>query len=184
MNMQDPVDHSLSEESKKKLSQSIKQGMAEGKYKKIYDFAKIECYNYFGDYITTYDTKEEAAKACGLSIQDVTNCLSAYKHGTKLSGKSIGKAVHGYRFRYSCSRIAPMKFNIRPLEVGRYFNFYYIDENGNQQKAFSSVKDCWKFFAEHCRDSQIIIKPILKSCESGNVSCDGENPNPSSVEIH
>ena len=183
MNMQDPVDHTLCEASRKKLSKSVRAGLAAGKYKKVYDFAKIECYDYFGDYITTYDTKEEAAKACGLSIQDVNNCLGAYKHGTKSSGKSIGKAVHGYRFRYSCSRVPPMKFDIRPLEVGRYFNFYYTDENGKQQKAFSSVKDCWEFFTKHCRDKQIIITPILKSRESGNISSNGDNPNPSSAEM-
>ena len=32
MNFQDPVDHTLGEESKKKLSESIKKGMKEGKY--------------------------------------------------------------------------------------------------------------------------------------------------------
>lgn len=170
MNMQDPVDHTLSEKSRKKLSKSVRAGRAAGKYKSMYDLAKIECYDYFGDYITTYDTKEDAAKACGLSVKDVIHCLGAYKHGTKSSGKSIGKAVHGYRFRYSCSRVPPMKFNIRPLEVGRYFSFYYTDENGNHQKAFSCVKDCWEFFTKHCRDKQIIITPILKSRESGNIS--------------
>lgn len=174
MNLQDPVSHNLSESSKKKLSKSILAGRKAGKYKNIYDFAKIECYDYFGDYITTYNTKEEAAEACGLSIQDVTNCLGAYKHGTRISGKSIGKAVHGYRFRYSCSKIPPMKFDIRPLEVGRYFNFYYTDENGKRQKAFSCVKECWEFFTKHCRDSQIIITPILKSRESGNISEESE----------
>ena len=174
MNMQDPVDHTLGEESKKKLSESIRAGIAAGRYKKKYDFAKIECYDYFGDYITTYDTKEDAAEACGLRVQDVVNCLGAYKHGTKSSGKSIGKAIHGYRFRYSCSKIPPMKFEIRPLEVGRYFNFYYTDEEGKQQKAFSSVKDCWEFFTKHCKDKQIIITPILKSRESGNTSSKNE----------
>ena len=170
MNMQDPVSHSLSKKSLEKLSKSVRAGLAEGKYKKKYDFAKIECYDYFGDYITSYDTKEEAAEACGLSVQDVSNCLAAYKHGTKASGKSIGKSVHGYRFRYSCSKIQPIKFKIRPLEVGRYFNFYYTDENGEKKIAFSSVKDCWKFFAEHCKDKQIVITPILKSREPGNIS--------------
>jgi hypothetical protein len=174
MNMQDPVNHTLCEASKEKLSKSIKAGIAEGRYKKKYDFAKIECYDYFGDYITSYDTKEEAAKACGISVHDVVNCLGAYKHGTKANGKSIGKAVHGYRFRYSCSNIPPMKFDIRPLEVGRYFNFYYTDENGKHQKAFSCVKDCWEFFTKHCRDKQIIITPILKSRESGNLSEESE----------
>lgn len=170
MNMQDPVSHALSQKSKEKLSKSVRAGLAEGKYKKKYDFAKIECYDYFGDYITSYDTKEDAAKACGLSVQDVSHCLGAYKHGTRANGKSIGKAVHGYRFRYSCSKVPPMKFKIRPLEVGRYFNFYYTDESGKQKIAFSSVKDCWKFFTEHCRDKHIIITPILKSRESGNIS--------------
>lgn len=170
MNMQDPVDHTLSEASRQKLSKSVRAGLKAGKYKKIYEFAKIECYDYFGDYITTYDSKEEAAKACGLRVEDVNNCLGAYKHGTKSSGKSIGKAVKGYRFRYSCSRIPPMKFSIRPLEVGRYFNFYYTDENGKKQKAFSCVKECWDFFTKHCRDKQIIITPVLKSRESGNIS--------------
>lgn len=170
MNLQDPVSHAFCEESLKKLSKSVRTGYAEGRYKKKYDYAKIECYDYFGEYIKSYDTKEEAAEDCGLTVRDVENCLGAYKHGTKSSGNSRGKAVHGYRFRYSCSRVPPMKFDIRPLEVGRYFNFYYIDENGKKQKAFSCVKDCWNFFAEHCRDKQITIIPVLKSRESGNTS--------------
>lgn len=182
MNLQDPISHTISEASKKKLSESIKEGRANGKYKTKYDHAKIECYDYFGEYITTYNTKEEAAQACKISIKALNNCLGAYKHGVKPNGKSIGKSINGYRFRYSCSKIIPLKFDIRPHEVGRYFNFYYIDENGEQQKAFSSVKDCWDFFTNHCKDKQITIIPVLKSRESGNIS-GGDNPNPSLTEM-
>lgn len=132
--MQDPINHTLSEESKQKLSNSIKRGLKEGKYKKKFDFAKVECYDYFGTFIKNFSSREEAAIECNITIKDVQNCLSGYKKGV---------SVKGYRFRYSCSKVPVQSFNkIRPHEVGRYFDFYYIDENGNQTKAFSSIKDC------------------------------------------
>ena len=46
MNLQDPITHELSEQSKLKLSTSIKSGRIQGKYKTKYDFCKIECYDY------------------------------------------------------------------------------------------------------------------------------------------
>lgn len=177
MNMQDPINHTLSEESKQKLSNSIKRGLKEGKYKKKFDFAKVECYDYFGTFIKNFSSREEAAIECNITVKDVQNCLSGYKKGV---------SIKGYRFRYSCSKVPVQSFNkIRPHEVGRYFDFYYIDENGNQTKAFSSIKDCWTFFTEHCMDKQIIIQPKLKSRESGNVHTDNaeDNPNPSILEI-
>ena len=177
MNLQDPISHTLSESSKQKLSKSVQKGLKEGKYKKKYDFATIECYDYFGNFIREFSSKEEAATGCNISTKDVQTCLSGYKKGT---------SVKGYRFRYSCSKVPIQSFdNIRPHEVGRYFDFYYIDENGNQVKAFSSVKDCWTFFTQHCKDKQIIIQPKLKSRESGNTRTDDAegNPNPSILEI-
>lgn len=185
MNFKDPITCELSEESKKKLSQSLKMAYDSGNRTHYFSSATIECYDYFGDYITTFSTKEEAAEACNITVQDVRNCLGAYKHGTKPNGSSIGKAVHGYRFRYSCSRIPPRKFAVNPGKVGAYFNFYYEDENGNKELAFTNVKDCWKFFTEHCRDGKITIIPILKSRESWelqNQCLDNHNGSASEME--
>lgn len=182
MNLQDPVSHTLSEESRKKLSNSIMEGKRNGRYKKKYDFAKIECYDYFGDYLCTFDTVEEAAEKCNLNVNEVKACLGAYKHGTGHKNFPRGKSTNGYRFRYSCSKVPPMKFEIREHEIGRYLDFYYVDENNQEQLAFSNVRDCWSFFAKHCKDNTIIIKPKLKSRESGKTISDG-NPNPSAVEI-
>lgn len=48
MNLQDPVTNELSDYSKKKLSDSIKQGRLKGKYKTQFDFCEVEQYDYFG----------------------------------------------------------------------------------------------------------------------------------------
>lgn len=182
MNLQNPVSHELSEESKKKLSESIKRGIELGKYVKYIQTSTIECYDYFGDYITTYSTKEEAALACDITVKDVIECLGAYKHGTKANGSSIGRAVNGYRFRYSCSRIPPMKFGIAPKRVGQIFRFYYEDESGNKEIAFSNVRECWDFFTKHCRDKKITIIPVLKSRESWELRQQSEDHNGSALE--
>lgn len=44
-NLKDPVTSQLSEQSRKKLGESVKKGRAEGKYKTKYDFSKIEQYD-------------------------------------------------------------------------------------------------------------------------------------------
>lgn len=183
MNLKDPVTYELSEESKKKLSESIRKGREMGKYVTYFQTSTIECYDYFGDYITTYSTKEEAATACNITIKDVINCLGAYKHGTKANGTSIGKAVNGYRFRYSCSRVPVRKFGIHPQRVGQIFRFYYEDEKGNREIAFSNVRECWEFFTEHCRDKKITIIPVLKSRESWDIRQKSDNHNGSTSEM-
>lgn len=182
MNLKDPVTCELSESSKKKLSESVRRGIEMGRYVQIFQTASIECYDYFGEYITTFSTKEEAAKACGITISDVTNCLGAYKHGTKTNGSSTGKAVNGYRFRYSCSRIEPMKFQVNPGRLGQIVRFYYEKEDGTMEVAFSSVRDCWEFFTKHCRDDKITIIPILKSRESWELRQKADNHNGSISE--
>lgn len=182
MNFKDPITCELSEESKRKLSESLKNAYENGTRTHYFANAKIECYDYFGDYITTFDTKEEAAKACGISTKQVIDCASAYKHGTKNNGSSIGKAVNGYRFRFSCSKVEPRKFGIKPKRVGQIMRFYYIDKDGERKVAFSSVKDCWKFFTEHCRDDKITIIPILKSRESWELRQSTEDHNGSASE--
>ena len=183
MNLKDPVTCELSEFSKKKLSESIRRGLELGRYAKIFQSSTIECYDYFGDYITTYSTKEEAAIACDISVKDVDKCLGAYKHGTKANGTSIGRSVNGYRFRYSCSNIPVLKFGQTPKKVGAIFKFYYEDENGNRELAFTSIRDCWKFFAEHCRDEKITIIPVLKSRESWELRQQADNHNGSTSEM-
>lgn len=183
MNLKDPVTCELSEESKRKVSESLKKGYEIGRHTKRFQSATIDCYDFFGDYITTFSTKEEAAYYCDISVQEVTECLRAYKHGTKPNGTSVGKAVNGYRFRYSCSKIQPMKFMVCPHRVGEYFRFYYEDETGKREVAFSSVKDCWTFFTEHCRDKKITIIPVLKSRESWELRNKADNHNGSTPKM-
>lgn len=182
MNLKDPVTCELSEYSRKKLSESIKHAYEIGTRVSYFSNSTIECYDFFGDYITTFSTKEEAAQACNISVKDVVNCLGAYKHGTKTNGSSLGKAVNGYRFRYSMSRVPPRKFATSMRKVGSYFKFYYEDEDGKQELAFTSIKDCWAFFTKHCRDKKITIIPILKSRESWELRNTADNHNGSAVE--
>lgn len=183
MNLKDPVTCELSESSKKKLSASLKHAYEIGTRAHYFSNSTIECYDFFGDYITTFSTKEEAAKACNISVKDVVNCLGAYKHGTKANGSSTGKAVNGYRFRYTMSRVPPRKFASNITKVCSYFTFYYEDENGQREVAFTNVKDCWRFFTEHCRDKKITIIPILKSRESWELQQKLDNHNGSISEM-
>ena len=183
MNLKDPVTCELSEESRRKVSESLKKGYEIGRHTKRFQSATIDCYDFFGDYITTFSTKEEAAYNCNISVKEVTACLRAYKHGTKPNGVSTGKAVNGYRFRYSCSNIQPMNFMVHPHRVGEYFKFYYEDETGKREIAFSCVKECWKFFTEHCRDKKITIIPVLKSRESWELRQQSEDHNGSAPEM-
>ena len=183
MNFKDPVTCELSEESKKKVSESLLRAYRSGERVHYFSNVTIECYDYFGDYITTFSTKEEAASHCNVTVEDVSKCLGAYKHGTKSNGSSIGKTVNGYRFRYSSSRVPVRKFAIAPKRVGQIFRFYYETDKGTKEVAFSCVKDCWKFFTEHCRDPKITIIPILKSRESWDIRKKADNHNGSAVEI-
>lgn len=130
--MQDPVDHTLSEESKHKLSNSIKTGRRQGKYKTKFDFCEVECYDYFGNYITTYKNKEEAAKKLGISKKKVQELASGYKKGK----------TNGFRLRYSNSSVPVQKFPINPQYIGKYYDFYFINENGEEELAFTNLKDC------------------------------------------
>lgn len=182
MNFKDPVTMQLSEESKKKLSESIRIGRENGKYVQWFQNSTIDCYDYFGNYITTFSTKEEAAKACNIRPEDVLTCMRAYKHGTKPNGTSRGKAINGYRFRYTQSKIQPMDFPIHPRMVGSYFNFYYEDKDGKREIAFTNVRDCWDFIASHCRDEKITIIPVLKSRESWELRQQAEDHNGSTSE--
>lgn len=182
MNLQDPVDHTLSEESKKKLSESIKRGRELGKYATYYESSTIDCYDYFGNYITTYSTKEEAANACGIRVDDVSACIKGYRKNSQHTGLPRGKAVNGYRFRYSCSRVPRLEFEIHPRMIGSYFNFYYEDEKGNRSIAFTNLRDCWEFIAAHCRDEKITIIPVLKSRESWELRQKADNHNGSTSE--
>ena len=183
MNLKDPVTCTLSESSKKKLSESIRKGIEMGRYVKYFQTSTIECYDYFGDYITTYSTKEEAAAACNITVKDVNACLGAYKHGTKTNGTSTGKAVNGYRFRYSCSNVPVRKFAVNPTRVGQIIRFYYEDESGKREVAFSSIRECWDFFTAHCRDEKITIIPVLKSRESWDLRQKSDNHNGSAPEM-
>lgn len=182
MNFKDPVTCELSEESKKKLSETLKRCYDSGTRKHYFSSSTIDCYDYFGEYITTYSSKEEAASACNISVQQVTECLRGYRKNSEHTGEPKGKAVNGYRFRYTNSRIPQLQFNIHPRMVGSYFNFYYIDENGNKELAFTNLKDCWEFIAEHCRDEKITILPVLKSRESWELRQQAEDHNGSASE--
>lgn len=133
MNMQDPISHQLSNESKQKLSNSIKKGLEEGKYKKKYDYCDIEAYDYFGNLIKVFKSKEDVAKEYRFTIKEIQNLASGYKKGA---------SKDGIRLRYSISEVPVQKFEINPNFIGNHYVFFYIDENGNEQFAFSSVKNC------------------------------------------
>lgn len=132
MNLKDPITLELSEESKQKLSKSIRKGLSEGKYKKPEEFSEIERYDLFGKFIKKYTSLEEASKDTNMSIKDIRDCAANYKKG---------RIRHGNRFRYSISKVPVQTFHFNEKYVGKYFSFNYIDENGKEKFAFNDCKD-------------------------------------------
>lgn len=132
MNLQDPVTNKLSDYSKKKLSNSIKKGRLNGKYKTRFDFCEVEQYNYFGEFMCKYKNKDEAAEKLNLPKKSIQKLASRYKKGI---------CRNGIRLRYSNSNVPIQKFKINQQYIGKYFDFYYLDDNKTEQFAFDSVKN-------------------------------------------
>lgn len=132
MNFQDPVSHTLSNISKTKLSKSIKTARLNGKYKTKFDFSKIEEYDLFGNYLATYNNIEEAEKLTNISRKYILDCCRNYKKGRIRCNR---------RFRYAESKVPCQKFHFNNKYVGRYFDFYYIDNDGNEKVAFKDCRD-------------------------------------------
>lgn len=188
MNLQDPVSHKLSESSKQKLSKSIKKGLSEGKYKTKYDYCDIEAYDHFGNYIKTFKSRDELSKEYGFTNKEIQELASGYKKGS---------SQNGIRLRYSISDVPVQSFEINPNFIGNHYVFFYINESGEEEFAFSSVKNCWKFFGEHANLKEIKIIPKLRclvtqdypgkrgKTNSVNLetSSNEDNPNPSTLEI-
>ena len=188
MNLQDPVSHKLSESSKQKLSKSIKKGLSEGKYKTKYDYCDIEAYDHFGNYIKTFKSRNELSKEYGFTNKEIQELASGYKKGS---------SKNGIRLRYSISDVPVQSFEINPNFIGNHYVFFYINESGEEEFAFSSVKNCWKFFGEHANLKEIKIIPKLRclvtqdypgkrgKTNSVNLetSSNEDNPNPNTLEI-
>lgn len=135
----DPVDRTLSKYSKQKLSESIKKGVKEGKYKKPkYENSKIEHYDYFGNLVNTYNSIEEAVKILNIPRKKITNLCGGYKKGLILDG---------IRLRYSNSEVPVQRFPLNPNYIGKYVEFYCDDEI-----AFKGIKDVWSFIGKKALD--------------------------------
>ena len=151
--MQDPQSHELSQASKIKLSNSIKLGKENGKYKTKYDYCKIEMYDYYGNYIKTFSNKDDAITSLKLSKKKIQRLISGYRKGV---------CINGIRLRASISKVPVLKFKPNNQHIGNHFVFFFKDSDGKEKLAFKSVKDCWKFFGEHAKDDKIEIIPKLK----------------------
>ena len=190
MNLQDPKSHSLSEQSRKKLSNSIKQGLLEGKYKTKYDYCKIEAYDYFGNHIKTFDSRSELSNEFGFTNKEIQDLAGGYKKGV---------SKNGIRLRYTISDVPVQDFEINPNYIGNHYVFFFINEKGEEEFAFSSVKNCWKFFGEHANLKEIKIIPKLRCLTNQDypgkrgkqnnnsvnleISSIEDNPNPSAPEM-
>jgi hypothetical protein len=176
LNSQDPLTHELSEASKQKLSKSIKKGLEEGKYKQWADKCPVEVYDYFGDYITEYASKEDAMKKLNWDKDTIQKLASGYNKGI---------SRNGIRLRYKSSTVAPKKFSVNPQYLGKYYNFYYIDDSGSEQVAFHDVKDLYKFMADQLvnKKTSITIYPKLKNAVNLGNSSTEDNLNPSTPEM-
>jgi len=137
MNLQDPVTMKpMTQYTRDKIGQKSRQAHAEGRAKRVFDKCEIECYDYFGNYITSYKDKDEAARLLGVDKKQIEAAAGGYKKGVALRGK---------RFRYAASKVPVQKFDINPQFLGRYFDFNYIDENGEEHFAFDSIKNVYSF---------------------------------------
>lgn len=187
MNLVDPITHQFSESSLQKISNAVKQGRLEGKYKTKYDYCDVEIYDYFGNYIETL-SRDDIVTKYNIPIKYISRCAAGYKKGL---------SIDGLRFRYTISEVPVQKFEPNPNFLGNHFVFMYIDKEGKEKYAFSSVKNCWEFLSKHLQDSEIKIIPKLRSLvkedfpgkrgpkNSVNLetSSDEDNPNPSISEM-
>jgi len=177
LNFKDPVTSELSEYSKQKLSNSIKKGLKEGKYKKPEESSKIECYDVLGNFLALYENLEEASKATGMSIKDIRDCAGNYKKG---------RIRHGKRFRYAISKVPVQTFHFNEKFVGRYFSFNFIDDDGIEKFAFNDCRDVWKFFGklinEKNPDKIILIPKIKNLVNLGNPRTGNHNPSVQEIE--
>ena len=151
--------------------------MLRGRAKRVFDKCEIECYDYFGNYITSYKDKDEAARLLGVDKKQIEAAAGGYKKGVALRGK---------RFRYAASKVPVQKFDINPQFLGRYFDFNYIDENGEEHFAFDSIKNVYSFFANQVKNGSekiTIIPRLRKYCEAWNAPTEGNHiPSPSEME--
>ena len=88
-------------------------------------------------------------------------------------GTKKGVTIRGKRLRYSDSKVPVQTFDVNPQFLGRYFDFYYLDENNEEKRAFSGIKDFYGWLSIRLKngDSKITIIPKLKKCcEPWNVS--------------
>ena len=176
LNGQDPVTHELNEKSKKKLSESVKKGRAAGKYKQWHDKSPIEMYDYFGDFIAEFSSKEEAACTLGISQDRVRKLAAGYQKGLSLKG---------IRLRYKDSKCPVKKFDVVDQYLGKYFDFYYINELGQKELAFHDVRDLYPFMAKQLRNknTQIVLYPEFKNPVNLGKASKEVNPNPSISEM-
>ena len=165
MNLQDPLTKKFTKQSTiDKISKNTKEVFDSGKGQRKYDKNPIECYDYFGNYIKSFENKEVAARSLGVDKRQIADAASGYRKGVTIRGK---------RLRYSDSKVPVQKFDVNPQFLGRYFDFYYLDENNEEQKAFSGIKDFYGWLSVRLKngDSKITIIPKLKKCcEPWNVS--------------
>lgn len=136
----DPIDRTLSNYSRQKLSKSVLKGRAEGKYKTKYDYTEVEMYDYLGNYLKSFKNKEEAAKELKISKKQVNRLAGGYKKGVA--------SENGYRLRYSNSSVPVQKFNVIPNALGRRFFFEIKNDNEEYLFAFRNIRDCWQFFTD------------------------------------
>lgn len=178
MNLQDPVTMKPKSKSTiEKISISTKKAYEEGRIKKKFDIHPIEVYDYLGNFVTTFNNKEDASFYLEIPIHMIQNAASGYKKGN---------TIYGYRFRYSDSKVPVQKFEPNPRYLGRYYDFYYIDENGEKKFAFDSVKNVYNFLSEQIlkNKSKITIFPRLRKYREEWKVLEKDNHIPSNSEMN
>lgn len=173
VNLKDPVTSQLSEQSRKKLGESVRKGRAEGKYKTKYDFSKIEQYDLWGNYVHTFENITEAINALNISKNEACRLLRGYGKGD----------IHaGIRLRYAESKTPVKRFDKYYKKIGQHVDFYYVDDEGVEKFAFNSTKTVWEFIADytiHHPNQQLILIPKAKNSVNLRNPSNEDNANPS-----
>ena len=172
-NLKDPVTSQLSEQSRKKLSESVRKGRLEGKYKTKYDFSKIEQYDLWGNYVQTFKDIEDAILSLNIPRKQAIRLVKGY---------SKGDIYKGIRLRYQESNVPVKRFDKYYKKLGQHIDFYYINDKNEEEFAFNSTKTVWHFLADyalHHPNQKLILIPRAKNSVNLRTSSLEDNVNPS-----
>ena len=132
--IKNPIEITISEESRKKMSESRKKGFANGTIK-AYQSKEIHQYDLQGNYLKSYNSQKEACKAIGMHESTIIRYFQYhYSH------------CRGYLWSYEKKDKIPPQYKNK--KDNSFLNKQVIVENilTKEKQEFPSIKDCSKKF--------------------------------------